>query len=271
MANTDNNAQLNWDTTLNDEEVEIDLVEIFYLLWEHIVQIILCLIAGATITFAYSYFLVAPTYTATAKMYIVSSSNSSVVNLSDLQLSSNLKSDYQELMKSRELLQDVIDNLGLRETITTQEFSKQITITNPSDTRILYLTVVDTNPTLASDKANELARQAEIYLPEIMNSGKPNIYESAIIPTSKSAPSYARNTLIGALLGVIACCGYYIVKFLLNDTLVTPDDVYKYFGLQPLASVPEGNLNGKKKKSSEKGSKGSSKSKTGSSVVKKKR
>ena len=113
MANTDNNAQLNWDTTLNDEEVEIDLVEIFYLLWEHIVQIILCLIAGATITFAYSYFLVAPTYTATAKMYIVSSSNSSVVNLSDLQLSSNLKSDYQELMKSRELLQDVIDNLEI--------------------------------------------------------------------------------------------------------------------------------------------------------------
>jgi capsular polysaccharide biosynthesis protein len=272
LANTENNnASLVYDASLNDEEVEIDLVEIFYLLWEHVVQIILCLIAGAIVAFVYSYFLIAPTYTATSKMYIVSSSSSSAINLSDLQLSSNLKADYQELMKSRTMLQDVINNLGLAETLTPQDFQKQITITNPSDTRILYLTVVDKDPTIAADKANELARQAERYLPDIMNSGKPNIYESAIIPSSKSAPSYVRNTVIGALLGALACCGYLIVRFLMNDTLVTPDDVYKYLGLQPLATIPEGNLTGKKKKGSDKSKSASKKGADKKTAAKKKK
>ena len=57
----------------NDEEIEIDLVEVFYLLWNNFLKIMLCLIAGAVIAFAYSYFLITPLYKATAKMYINSS------------------------------------------------------------------------------------------------------------------------------------------------------------------------------------------------------
>ena len=82
-----------------ETEEEIDLVEVFYLLWGHILQIIACFLAGALLAFGFTYFFVTPMYQASASIYIVSASNNSIVNLTDLQIGSPLTSDYQELMR----------------------------------------------------------------------------------------------------------------------------------------------------------------------------
>ena len=91
-------------------EDEIDLVELFYVLWGHVWQIALCLILGAALAFGYTYFLAEPQYKATSSIYIVSASNNSVVNLTDLQIGAQLTADYQELLLNRPLLEDVIQN-----------------------------------------------------------------------------------------------------------------------------------------------------------------
>lgn len=242
---------------------EIDLVEVFYLLWGHLWQIIACLIAGAGVAFAVTYFLITPLYQATARIYIVSASNDSVVNLSDLQIGASLTADYQELLLSRPLLQDVIGNLGLE--MDYKKLEGMISITNTSDTRILKIVVTAPDPQQAADIANELVTQASIYLPQIMETDPPNLVESAIVPSAKSSPSYSRNTVLGAMLGVILCCSVLLVRYLMNDTFVTPDDIAKYFGIQPLATIPEGDLGDfnrqgrKKKKSRAKKKKGTSK------------
>lgn len=223
----------------NDDDV-IDLVELFYVLWGHAWQIILCLIAGAAIAFAYTYFLVTPLYKATSSIYIVSASNNSVVNLTDLQIGAQLTADYQELMRSRPLLEDVIENLDLD--LSTGALSSMISITNTSDTRILKITVTSPNPQESADIANELVNQACIYLPDIMETDEPNLVEEAIPPTYKSSPSYAKNLVLGGLVGAVLCCGVLVLRYLMNDTFVTPDDVTRYLGVQPLAVIPEADL-----------------------------
>lgn len=223
----------------NDDDV-IDLVELFYVLWGHAWQIILCLIAGAAIAFAYTYFLVTPLYQATSSIYIVSASNNSVVNLTDLQIGAQLTADYQELMRSRPLLEDVIKNLDLN--MSTSALSSMISITNTSDTRILKITVTSPDPQESADIANELVNQACIYLPDIMETDEPNLVEEAIPPTSKSSPSYAKNLVLGGLVGAVLCCGVLVLRYLMNDTFVTPDDVTRYLGVQPLAVIPEADL-----------------------------
>ncbi len=221
-------------------EDEIDLVELFYVLWGHVWQILLCLLLGAAAALAYTFFFVTPLYEATSSIYIVSASNNSVVNLTDLQIGAQLTADYQELMLSRPLLEDVIDNLELD--VTTRALSNMISITNTSDTRILKITVTSPDPQESADIANELVRQASIYLPQIMETDEPNLVEEAIPPATKSSPSYSRNLLIGGLLGAVLCCGVYVLLYLLNDTFVTPDDVNRYLGIQPLATIPEADL-----------------------------
>ena len=223
----------------NDDDV-IDLVELFYVLWGHAWQIILCLIAGAAIAFAYTYFLVTPLYKATSSIYIVSASNNSVVNLTDLQIGAQLTADYQELMLSRPLLEDVIENLELD--LSTKSLEKMISITNTSDTRILKITVTSPDPQESADIANELVNQACIYLPDIMETDEPNLVEEAIPPTSKSSPSYAKNLVLGGLVGAVLCCGVLVLRYLMNDTFVSPDDVTRYLGVQPLAVIPEADL-----------------------------
>ena len=226
----------------SEDEIEIDLVELFYVLWERIGSILFSAFLGAVIAFCYTYFLVTPLYTATAKMYILSSSNNSVVNLSDLQISSSLRSDYQELLTSRPVIEKVIDSLGLN--YSYKELAEKVTITNPKDTRILNVTVTTPSAQLSADIANQLVWQGQQDLPQIMKSEEPSIFEDAIVPATKSSPSFVKNTLIGALLAAMIYCAFIIFRFVTNDTIVTPDDIYKAFGVQPLATIPEGEIPG---------------------------
>lgn len=235
----------------NQNVQEIDLAEIFYLLGTHIIQIILITVLGAAIFFLFTVFMITPKYTATSKIYILSNSSSSVVDLSDLQISSQLKSDYQELITSRSILEDVIDNLDLDETPT--ELYNQVSVTNPTDTRILNISVTTTDPELSADIANELANQSKSYLPEVMKTDAPSVFESAEVPTQKSSPSVSRNTVIGGLIAALIYCAYLIIRHLSNDTFVTPEDINRYFGTQPLAMVPEAKgIHGTKRKGNKK-------------------
>lgn len=220
------------------QEDEIDLVELFYLLWGHLLQIIVCVIVGGAVAFAYTYFLVTPQYQATAKMYVVSSS--SLLNVNNLSISSELAIDYQELIRSRPLLENVIEELDVD--LTASQLSAMITINNPTDTRILSLTVTNPDPQLAADLANEISQQAIIFLEKVMESPPPNVYEDAIVPAGKSSPSYSRNTLLGAIALAAVYCGILVLRYLMDDSFTTPEEISRCFGVQPLAVIPEGDF-----------------------------
>ena len=217
------------------QEDEIDLVELFYLLWGHALQIIACIILGGAAAFAYTYFLVTPLYQATAKMYVASATYNSIVDIYDMQLGSQLALDYQQLLLSRPLMEDVVGALELD--AEPEAVASLVSINNPTDTRILEITVTCPDPMLAADLANEIAYQASVHLPRIMESPAPNIYEDALVPEQKSSPSYTRNTLLGAMLAAAACCGFLVVRYLMDDSFVTPEDISRYFGVQPLAVI----------------------------------
>ena len=213
------------------------LQEFIDLMASHIVALVVSLVLGAAIAFAGTYFFITPQYQATSKVYVVSASSSSVVNLSDLQIGSSLAKDYKELLLVRPLLEDLSANLGL--SYTPEQLKDKISITTPSDTRILQISVLDPDPQLAADIANEMVNLAMAYLPRIMESDEPNVAESAVVPTAKYSPSYSQNTLIGGLAGLFLCAAVIIVRSMLDDSLVTPTDVQNFVGIPPLATIPE--------------------------------
>lgn len=232
---------------------KIDLVEIFYLFWSHVIQIVACAILGAILAFIGTKFFVTPLYHSEAKIYMVSVSNGSGINIADLQLGSQLTSDYRQMMLSRPLLEDVIRNLDLN--IGYGALRGMISITNPSDTRILNIMVTSSDPNLSCDIANELVNQAMVYLPRIMECDKPNIIESAVVPGGPFSPNYSKNTSMGFVMGIAACCGVLLLRFLLNDSFVTSEDLVRHFGVQPLAAIPEGDLGVFNRKNNKKSSK----------------
>ena len=220
-----------------EEETEIDLIDLAWALLDKIHYIVLCFLIGAVIMNAYSYFLVRPTYKSTAKMYVLSASKHSVVDLDALNIGTSLTADYEQLMLSYPVLEQVINKLNLD--MDSDTLAKMITLENPTDTRILNINVVSTDPKNARDIANTLMDVSVDYLPKTMSTNAPNVAQKAKLADHKDGPSYTKYTMIGALAGAFLYCMYLVVKYLMDDTIHTADDMEKYFDIVPLAVIPD--------------------------------
>ena len=219
-----------------EEEAEIDLLELAFALLDKVHYIALFFLLGAVLANAYAYFFIHPTYESTAAIYVVNASGGTVVDLTDLNIGTSLKNDYRELIMSYPVLDRVSKKLDLG--WSTAQMAGAITVTNPSDTRILKLTATAEDPELAMNIANALAAVVVDYLPATMNTEAPNIAQKARLPERKAAPSYTKYTLIGGLLFALACCGWFVARFLMDDTIRSEEDMEKYFGSAPLTSIP---------------------------------
>lgn len=219
----------------SEDELEIDLLELFYYLLERIGYLVCAAILGAAIMAAVSFFVLTPKYEATAKLYVVSQSDSAI-NLSDLQIGSYLTSDYTEVFDTWEVHEQVLQNLGLD--YDYDELSKMVEVTNPSDTRILYVTVTSTDPREATDMANEYARVAQRYIKDTMSSDQPNIFSTALEPLDPVSPRKLLNTALGFLGGLLLMGAVFVVRFLTDDKIKTSDDIAKYIGIPTLTIIP---------------------------------
>ena len=224
------------------DEMEIDLRELFYLFRQKLLIIIAAFVVGGMLAGAATYFLIKPTYKASSLLYVVSASNNSVVNLADLQIGTNLTADYEELLLSRPMMESVIKNLKL-ESVSVNGLRGMLSITNKSGTRILQISATTGDPKLSADIANEVADLAITWLPAVMECNEPHVAEEAVAPTHRAGPSYVRNTVIGALVLALLVYGVYVVRYLYDDSIRTEEDMEKYFGVIPLAIIPEENDN----------------------------
>lgn len=220
-----------------NEEMEIDLLDLANKLLDKWYYLLLCLLAGAVLLNAYAFFFIEPTYDSTSKLYVVSASDDSVVNLSDLNLGTSLTADYEELMLSYPVLNLVIDKLHLD--MTPDNLKGLYSLSNPADTRILQITATTTDPQLSMDLAEAMAEVAVSYLPETMSTLAPNIAQHAKLADCKAGPSYKKYTMIGALLGLFIMAGILVAQYLMDDTIHTAEDMEKYFGLVPLTTIPD--------------------------------
>lgn len=218
-------------------EVEIDLLEIFYLLRSKLLVIILTTVLFAAAAGCFSKFFMTPIYSSTSKLYILTQSTS-LTSLADIQMGTQLTQDYMELIKSRPVVEAVIHNLKLD--TTYEDMLSKISISNPSNTRILNLTVEDADPRMAKEIVDELANVSIVRISSIMATDEPNIVEEGHIAAYPIKPGIKKNTVIGALLGIFISCGLIIMIYLLDDTIHSAEDVEKYLGLNTLVMVPIG-------------------------------
>ena len=219
------------------DETEIDLMELIYALMDKIWYIIFFTLLGAVMVNALFYYASPAYYTSTAKMYMLTSSDDSIINLSDFNIGSFMTLDYTELMMSYPVLDRVVERLG--GDLTEQDIFRSIKINNPQNTRILEVTATTNDRQLSCDLANTMVEIAIEYLPKTMGVEEPNVAQEARISEVKAGPNYNRYTFLGAALGFIICSGIFIMKYLLDDTIHNTEDMERYFGITTLAVIPD--------------------------------
>lgn len=224
----------------NDGELEIDLVELMYRMLEKIKWIILAAAIGMVVGFLFTKFMVTPQYEATAKLYVMETKNQ-VVDLTALNLSDKLTSDYVQVFKNWHVHEKVLSTLGLD--YSYKQIQDMLTITTPSDTRIIEIKVTNPNPQEAYDIAMAYANIAPAFIEAKMETSRPNIFEEARVPVNPSSPSLIKNMILTTMLGAIVAMAIIVIQFIMDDRIRTAEQLQKHLGLATLGMMPvqEGN------------------------------
>jgi capsular polysaccharide biosynthesis protein len=220
-----------------DDVLEINLGELFAVLRGRAFLIISAGIFFALAGLFLSKFVIHPEYESTTKIYILNKEENQTVTYSDVQISTQLTQDYAELIKSRRVLEEVIQRLHLTD-MEYKDLYDVLKVDTPSDTRIVAITVRDKDPLMAMKIANCIREVASEHITNVMDIDAINIAETANVPTDKASPSVARWTIISGFIGAVVVAFFAILGYLLDDSIKSNDDVERYLGLSTLALIP---------------------------------
>ena len=224
---------------MNNQEantIEIDVLSLLRTIWRKKFLILLTAILTTGLAFAYSAFLATPQYDSTTRLYVVnqSSDNGAGITNQDLQAGSFLVKDYKEIILSQDVLKNVTTTLGI-----TDDIKEKITVDIPVDTRILSITVRDSDPNQAATIANTLRDEAAKKIIEVTKVSDVTTLEAALPAEKPSTPQTKRNLVLGFIVGAFLATALVLVLEVLDDRVKRPQDIEEGLGMTLLGVVPQ--------------------------------
>ena len=178
----------------NEFEVEIDLKQIFYTVLDKLPLIILVSIICALAAFLGSKYLITPEYSSKSSVYIVNKANSdSVTTYQDTLSASNLANDFEEMIKTRIVLEEVVNSLGLNSSIS--DLSSRVSVNTADSTRILYVSVRDKDPYDAKRTVDEIVKIAQEKSSDMMDINEIKLWDVGNINTRPVSPNILKNVI----------------------------------------------------------------------------
>lgn len=214
---------------------EIDLVELFYAVISHWTIILLSTVVLATLGYCYGRFMVTPIYSSSSALYVLSKSTS-ITSMADIQVGANLTNDYMVVVKGRPVLEQVIENLGLE--LNYDQLKEKVSVNNETNTRILTIVVKDPDIKIAKIIADEIANVSSSFISEKMDQDPPTIIQYGYTDTKRVNRGPNQYALICAMIGFVLSVGSAIILYLINDKIMTPEDLERRTGLNTLATLP---------------------------------
>ena len=221
---------------------ELDLKDLFMMLWNKKLQIILIIAIFAVIGFIYTMGFVVPEYSSYTTVLLVGSSNNNTGNTittTDITLNSKLVSTYSVLIKSTDVVSQVISNLGID--MDVEALKRNISVTSEEDTEeedteVLRITVTDQNPSYAARIANETAKVFSEKVAEIYKINNVYIVDEAKESSTPSNVNHIKDLVIFIAMGIVVSVGYVLVANMLDTTVKSVEDVEKAFKIPVIAT-----------------------------------
>ena len=223
--------------TNDNASIEIDVLYLLRKLWSKKFFIVFVGLLVGTIALLGSVFFIKPKYTSTTRIYVVSRSSDTTLTNQDLQAGSYLVNDYKEVITSSEVLASVIDQEKL--SMSTGQLSGKISVNIPTDTRVISISVTDTDAQRACDIANTVREVAAEKIKAVTKVDDVTTLESATKANHPSSPNVKKNAAIGFLVGAFVAIVGILVAEVLDDRVRRPEDIEEVLGLTLLGVVPD--------------------------------
>ena len=200
--------------------------------------VLLLAVGGALLlSWAYVKLLAKPRYEATTYLYVINHQDA-LVDLSDLEIGSYLKNDYQIIFQMWEVNQAVIDQLSLP--YTQEEMLRRLKVTNLYNTRVLSITFQSESSREAAEVANAYAEVGSSFIAQTMKTTAPTILSRAQTPKSPVYPRQA--SFIGGCVLLVSSAVLWLlyVFYLYDDKIKTLEDFRGLMRGTPQAVIPAG-------------------------------
>lgn len=221
--------------TKDNTSIEIDVIYLLKKLWSKKFLIIFMSLFFGTLSLIATIFLIAPSYTATTRLYVVGQSSDNVTT-QDLQVGTYLVNDYKEIIKSNDVLSKVLAKED--SDLSTEELSKMIAVSVPADTRVISISVESKDPKVATQLSNRVREVAAEKIKEVTKVQDVTTLEVAQIPEKPSSPNTKRNLILGALVGAFVAIGGILLTEVLDDRVRRAEDIEDVLGMTLLGVVP---------------------------------
>lgn len=227
-------------------EETIDLREYFHIIKKRAWIIVLITVLAMITSGIISFFVLSPVYEANTTLIVNTEQSKETNNMitgDQLNVTQKLTLTYGEIIKSRAVINSVIDKLDLD--MKYDEVEKMITVAPVKDTQIMSVIVQYTNPKRARDIANAIPTVFTKEVKRITKANSVEVIDKAIAPENPIKPNKVMNIAVAAVLGVMI--GLFIVFIIeyMDNKIKTPQDIEKHIGLPILGVVPNENM-GKK-------------------------
>ena len=214
---------------------EINLAEVFDYFKSKILWIIIAIVAILIIGNVYTIITRVPMYESDTT--IVLSGNKDSYNSTDSQINQNLIGTYREIIKSRNVLSQVIDNLDLK--MSVDELSNNITATSVEDTEIIKITVANEKAKDAQRITDEVAKVFSKEVQDIYNLENVTIIDKADLANKPYNINYVKDNIIYLVIGIVLSFGVVFVMYYFDTSIKSSETIEEKFGLTVIGVVPE--------------------------------
>ena len=233
-------------------EEETNFIEIFKILWKKKLIIILVTLLFMVMGGYYSIQIKVPKYKSTTTLLLAQNSSAETQGIenettqTDISLNQKLVSTYSVLVKSKSVLDQVLENLNMDRSLE-EELKKNIEVKAVEDTQVIEITYINEDSNVAYKVASELANVFCKKIVEIYNINNVYIVDKAEIAEEPYNINYIKTIIIFAIIGVGLSCMTVFIISLFDTTVKTQEDVENSTGLVVLAQVPEIKSGGKER------------------------
>ncbi len=221
---------------------ELDLKELFSIFWNKKVQIILIVLIFIVLGIIYTIGFTTPMYTSSTSLVLAGAESSSdgaetdSITTTDITINSKLVSTYSVIVRSKDVLGQVISNLGINE--SWEQLRNHVSVSSVEDTEVIQISVTTENPEESAKIANEIANVFTEKVADIYNMNNVHVLDEADVENEPSNINHQRDVVIFAFIGVVIAVIYVLVANMLDTTVKTAEEVEKEFKLPVIASIP---------------------------------
>lgn len=211
----------------------------FYSLLDTIVKrwyiIVVIMVLSAVASIIYSMLFLAPSYSSSAKLYIINQEETDISS-TELAISSSLVKDFEVIINDDVIINEVAKHLNYK--YTPAQIKSFISVSNPANTRIIQLTAISPDREASTEIINSLCDILQEKIIDIMGVDRISVISQGNL-TIEPVRNKQIKTVSYSLLGGLGLSALIIVIINLTNTRISSSrEVEDILHLNVLATIP---------------------------------